>query len=375
MLHAPSQRQMAALIRLFALAMMLWLPLQVFSAVPHESAVPAYAEEQTILQIEKDVPEPGFGSTASGRVHFDRHSITVHGLDREAVVLVQRGGNTWRYLRNGPLALLTGTLLIVVPLALWIFYKTIGPAPLGERKSGRSLLRFSAWQRYVHWSTAVTFVILALTGLLLMFGKVLMLPWMGHEAFSWLAVISKYVHNVVGPLFIVCSVLMFITFVWQNLFKRWDWNWIKKAGGLVSHQHVPAGYFNAGEKLWFWGGVVALGLVMSISGLMLNFVNFGQTRYLLQLADYMHIVGAALYIAGSMGHAYIGSIGNPGSFDAMRTGSVSEEWAKAHHRYWYDEVTTGQAPNPSNAAGEPAHGMHDGRAVPASTRPHGFARS
>jgi formate dehydrogenase subunit gamma len=358
--------------------MVMWLtmtfaglqPLPATAAVPHDSAVPAYAEEQTILQIEKDVPEPGLGSTASGRVHFDRHSITSQGLNREAVVLVQRGGNTWRYLRNGPLALLTGTLLIVVPLALWIFYRTVGPVLTGEKKSGRRLQRFSDWQRYVHWATAITFITLAVTGLLLLFGKVVILPLIGHNAFSWLAVVSKYVHNVVGPLFVVCSVLMFITFVWQNLFKRWDWMWIKKAGGMVSHEHVPAGYFNAGEKLWFWGGVVVLGLVMSITGLILNFVNFGQTRYILQLADYLHIAAGALYIAGSMGHSYIGSIGNPGSFEAMWTGSVSEEWAQAHHRYWYDEVTTGQPPRTVDTRPSAAPSL-----APSSARPPDWAQT
>jgi formate dehydrogenase subunit gamma len=139
---------------------------------------------------------------------------------------------------------------------------------------------------------------------------------------------------------------MFITFVRENIFRRWDWNWIKKGGGMVSHEHVPAGFFNAGEKLWFWGGVTLLGLLMSVTGLVLNFVNFGQTRYILQLADYLHIVGATLYIVAAMGHIYIGTWGTPGAYHAMRHGTVDAEWARAHHEYWYQEVTGNVPPEP-----------------------------
>jgi formate dehydrogenase subunit gamma len=177
-----------------------------------------------------------------------------------------------------------------------------------------------------------------------------MLPWMGHDLFAWFAVVSKWVHNFFGPLFIACSVIMFLTFVRNNFFIRWDWEWLKRGGGLASHRHIPAGYFNAGEKIWFWGAVVLLGLVMSVSGLILDFVNFGQTRYVLQIANYLHLGGATLYIVGAMGHIYIGTIGTPGAYAAMRDGTVDANWAKAHHELWYDEVMRG-APPPPPASG------------------------
>lgn len=328
-------------VQVAGLALAMWLPAQVVAAVPNQDAVPAYAEEQTILQVEKDQPEPGWGSAASGRTHFDRHSISAQGQSLEQVVIVQRGGNTWRNLRNGWIATLSGILLLVVPLLLFGFYRIVGPAPVIRPESGRRIQRFTDWQRAIHWATAISFVLLAASGLIIMFGKKVVLPLMGHSVFSWLAVLSKYLHNFTGPLFIVCSVLMFITFMWQNLFRRQDWDWIKKGGGLVSHEHVPAGYFNAGEKIWFWGGVVLLGLLMSATGLVLDFVNFGQTRYLLQWADYLHIGGAALYIAATMGHSYIGTLGTPGAYEGMRHGTVDEEWAKVHHQYWYDELRGG----------------------------------
>ncbi len=164
------------------------------------------------------------------------------------------------------------------------------------------------------------------------------------QVFKKITYAGKNIHNFVGPLFVVCSVLMFVTFARKNLFKPVDWAWIKGAGGLVSHKHIPAGYFNAGEKLWFWCGVTLLGLLMSVTGLIMDFVGLGQTRYLLQIADYLHIAGATLFIVAAMGHIYIGTIGTPGAYQAMRSGTVDEEWAKAHHELWYEEVKGGVPP-------------------------------
>ena len=327
-----------------------------WAAVPNNRAQPAYAEEQTMLQVEADTQarEPGLTSSQSGRVHMDRHYLGQYG-DTEANVIVQRGGNTWRTLRNGPIASIAGTLLVVVPLLIILFYNTIGPAR-EEPRSGRKLRRFSRWDMQVHWATAISFILLAISGLILTFGKKLLLPWMGHDFYSWVAYISKYVHNFIGPLFVLCSIVMFFTFLRRNFFQRIDWEWVKQGGGLFTHKHVPAGYFNAGEKTWFWLGVTLLGLVMSVTGLVLNFVNFGQTRYVLQVANYLHIIGATFYIVAAMGHIYIGTWGTPGAYEAMRHGSVDEAWAKAHHALWYEQAKQGIAPGGAPPPQPPAPG-------------------
>jgi formate dehydrogenase subunit gamma len=330
-----------------------------WAGVPNKDAKPAYAEEQTMLQIEGDsrVREPGLAESPSGRVHMDRHFLGQYG-STEANVIVQRGGNTWRLLRNGPVALITGTILLAVPLLIFVFYRAFRPPTLPV--SGKRIHRFSSWERGVHWATAYSFIALAVTGIIIMFGKNIFMPWMGHTLFSWVAIISKYVHNVVGPLFILCSILMFFTFLRRNFFNRIDWNWVKQGGGLTSHKHVPAGFFNAGEKTWFWFGVVLLGLVMSITGLILDFVTFGQTRYVLQIANILHIAGATMYMAAAMGHIYIGTIGSPGSYESMRQGSVDENWAKAHHALWYEEVKSGAVP---------VDGTRPGTVPPVAPRP------
>lgn len=340
----------------WALLITLLLCFQAMAAVPHEDAVPAYAEEQTILQTEKDVPEPGWSSAASGRVHIDRHFLGQYGAS-EGNVILQRGGNTWRTLRNGPIATIAGTVLLVLPLLIFGFYLLVGPDRLQHPETGQRITRFSSWDRTVHWATAISFLVLAFTGLIIMFGKKLLLPWMGHDLFSWVAIISKYLHNFVGPLFIVCSLLMFFTYLSRNFFQRRDWQWIKTGGGLVTHRHVPAGFFNAGEKLWFWGAVVVLGLIMSVSGLILDFVTFGQTRYVLQWANYLHIGGATLYIAGAMMHIYMGTIGDPDAYRAMRHGTVDVEWAREHHESWYDDLRSGAPPQtpPHDVPPHPQH--------------------
>jgi formate dehydrogenase subunit gamma len=314
-----------------------------FADVPNKAAKPAYAEEQTIQQTEQHNPEPGFASPESGKVHMDRHYLGSYG-DGEGTVLLQRGGNTWRILRNGPIALTSGVILLVTPLLIFGFYLLVGPQRPIDPPTGVRIERFSRWQRAVHWATAYSFLALALTGLLMTFGKKVLLPWMGHDAFSWCAIISKYIHNFVGPLFIACSILLFATFLKNNFFRNWDWPWLKQVGGLLNHKHPDAAYFNAGEKLWFWGGVVLLGLLMSATGLVLDFTNFGQTRYVIQLANYLHIGGATLYIFGAMGHIYLGTLGTPGAYEAMKHGTVDTSWAKAHHRIWYDDVVQDGVP-------------------------------
>lgn len=331
----------------------LLLPAPGYAGVPNKDAVPAYAEEQTMLQIEADsrTPEPGLMAPASGRVHIDRHYLGQYGAT-EGNVIVQRGGNTWREWRNGPIATVSGMILVLALLAIFVLYSAVGPARLDAPESGRRIQRFSRWERWVHWATAIAFLLLALTGLIILFGKVVLLPLLGHDIFSSVAYISKYLHNFAGPLFIVCSVLMFVTFLRRNFVRRADWEWVKQGGGVVTHKHVPAGFFNAGEKAWFWLGVTLLGLVMSASGLILDFA-VGQTRYVMQIANYLHLAGATFYIAAAMGHIYLGTLGTPGAYRAMREGYVDEEWARAHHSLWYEEVqATGQGTMP------PAPGGH-----------------
>lgn len=275
----------------------------------------------------------------------ENHTTQVRG--RETGVLIQASGETWRWLRNGPVSVFFGILLILVPVVILAFYRWNGPMKLHGQPTGRSIERFNRWERIVHWSTAISFVVLALTGILMLFGRSVLLPVVGYSAFSWFAVLAKNLHNFVGPLFIFCTLCMLVTFLRDNLFSKIDLVWLLKAPKvLTGREHVPSGRFNAAEKGWFWGGVALLGLVVGASGLVLDFPNFDQTRLTMQIAHIVHAVGALIFVLAAFGHIYMGTIGTEGAYAAMRTGFVDETWAKEHHELWYDEVRAGTRDHP-----------------------------
>ena len=166
-----------------------------------------------------------------------------------------------------------------------------------------------------------------------------------------MAILAKNVHNFVGPVFAFCTVLMFVTFVKDNFPKAHDFKWFAKFGGLISGEHVPSDRFNAGEKVWFWLGVTAMGIVVSVTGFILNFPNFEQGRELMQQANVIHAIAAVLFLTMALSHIYLGTIGVEGAYEAMRTGYVDEIWAKEHHDYWYQEAI---AQNKGGGAASPA---------------------
>ena len=186
-------------------------------------------------------------------------------------------------------------------------------------------------------------MILAVSGIIMLFGKHVVLPVFGYGLFSWLAIIGKNLHNFVGPLFVFCTIITFVTFVRDNIWRAIDFKWIRTFGGMLSGHDVPSGRFNAGEKIWFWFGVLLLGIIVSASGLVMDFPNFGQGRAVMQVANVTHAIAATLFIAAGLGHIYLGTVGMNDAYQAMRTGYVDEVWAKEHHRIWYEQVKAGTA--------------------------------
>jgi len=292
---------------------------------------------------------PVWRAVNSGEAHYTTLPANEGG------VLIQQGGEAWRELRNGPITQGGGWALVGVFVLIAAFYLLRGQIKLSEAPTGRMVERFSVVERAVHWTNAACFVTLAITGLVLLFGKYVLLPLFGPVPFSWIATLSKTSHNFVGPMFAATTIAMFLMFVKDNIPKAYDMQWFAKAGGLFTKgAHVPSHRFNAGEKLMFWGGVVLLGIVVSATGFILDFPNFGQTRSLMQDAWWIHVGAALLFIAMIAGHIYIGTLGMEGALDAMKTGYVDETWAKEHHEYWYDDIKAGKIPalrsGPSGAA-------------------------
>jgi formate dehydrogenase subunit gamma len=300
--------------------------------------VPRSDDPSVQAQQEREETQPGNNAPVWRDVRSGQAGFTsIPG--REMGVLVQSSGETWRQIRNGPMTFYGGWLVVLTVLAVLGFYFWKGPVELHERPTGRLVHRFSTIERAVHWSTAISFCVLALSGLIMFFGKHVLLPLLGYALFAWLTTLSKNLHNFIAPLFIVSVVAMIVLFIKDNLPRAYDLRWFAKAWAVMARgEHVPTGRFNAGEKGWFWFGVVGLSIVVSWSGLILLFPNFDQTRAVMQDAWVWHASAALLYIAISLGHIYLGTIGLEGSYLAMRKGYVDETWAKEHHEYWYHEI-------------------------------------
>jgi formate dehydrogenase subunit gamma len=314
-------------------------------AQPQDEAPTAVQQQQ-----ERSVTQPGNNAPVWRQIQSGTPT-TASVPGREVEILIQpparffgqdvaiSAGEAWRQFRNGPITFYGGWLVVAVALAILAFYFTQGPVRLRATPTGRLLQRFSTFERVVHWSTAVSFCALGLTGLAMLFGKHILLPVFGYALFGWVAALSKVVHNFVAPLFIVSVIAMVLVFIRDNLPRRYDLRWFARAWAVMTRgEHVPTGRFNAGEKGWFWFGVTLLGLVLSASGLILDFPNFGQTRETMQISNIVHAAAAVVFTCLALAHIYLGTIGMEGAYDSMRHGTVDEAWAKEHHDLWYRET-------------------------------------
>ena len=255
-------------------------------------------------------------------------------------------GDAWRQVRNNWLIPYGGALLLIAAGAIALFYWRKGSIKLHGAETGRKIERFTPFERSAHLANAIAFSILAISGIVLAFGKFFLLPVMGLTLFGWLSYALKNMHNFAGPVFAVSLVIVFFTFVRHNLPSRGDMAWLLKGGGMLSGKHMPSNRFNAGEKVMFWGGVFFLGIIVVASGLVLDMLLPGliYERATMQVAHMVHALASVLMMALFLGHIYLGTIGLQGSYQAMKTGYVDETWAKEHHEYWYDDVKAGKIP-------------------------------
>jgi formate dehydrogenase subunit gamma len=341
------------------LCLVVGLSLSAGLASAQPAAQPGAAEPSNVQEQQKrQVTQPGnnapvWRDVRSGQENF----TTIKG--RETGVLIQSGGDTWRRVRNGPVTFYGGLLVVLIAAAILAFYSIFGAVKLHEKPTGRLMQRFTRLDQIVHWSVAISFCILGLGGLIMLFGKHVLLPIIGYTLFAWLTALSKNLHNFVAPIFIVSVAAMIVLFLRHNLPKAYDIKFLTNAFAVMAKgKHVPSGKFNGGEKVWFWGGVVVLSIVVTWSGLILLFPNFDQTRAMMQEAWIWHACAALLYISIAFGHIYLGTIGLEGSYQAMRSGYVDETWAKEHHQYWYEEMKSKSAAQPARGGAVPAGAPH-----------------
>lgn len=255
-------------------------------------------------------------------------------------------GEAWRQVRNQWILPYGGSLLLIVTIALGLFYWKRGALGLDHPDTGLIIERFTPLERAAHWTNAIAFVTLAVSGIVMAFGKFFLLPIIGSTLFGGLTYVLKTAHNFVGPLFAVSLVIVLVTFVKDNIASAADFKWLMKGGGLFGSEELPSHRFNPAEKGMFWWGVGVPGLVLVGTGLILDKLLPGldYLRGDMQVAHMIHAVAAVLMTTALLGHIYMGTIGTRGAFKAMKTGYVNEGWAKEHHALWLDDVKAGKIP-------------------------------
>jgi len=267
---------------------------------------------------------------------FPRIQGEINQLDPRARVLVQPAGRTWDYFHQVVLRWIGAIAIIGTLAALAAAYFVLGRLRIAAGRSGRKILRFKPFERTAHWLTAVSFVVLAITGLNITFGKALLLPLIGPDAFSAFSQYAKYTHNYVSFAFVLGLALIVAIFIKDNIPDQTDIEWFKQGGGFIKSKHAPARRFNAGEKLVFWGAL-GMGVLVAVSGYLLLFPFYVTDIFGMQIAQGVHAVIAILFIALILGHIYIGTLGMESAFEAMWTGEVDYNWAKEHHDLWLEE--------------------------------------
>ncbi len=267
--------------------------------------------------------------------------------DVKSYVLEQPAGRKWESFHDVYLRWIAGTAILGIFLMLTGFYLWRGRIRFGKR-SGTTMMRFKPFERFVHWMTTVCFLTLAITGLNITFGKKLLLPLIGADAFSDWAQVAKFAHNYVSFPFTIGVMLMFLMWIPSNLPTRADVVWIEHGGGMFGGKEPPSWKFNTGEKLIFWIAVAG-GALAALSGYLLLFPFYLLGIASMQLAQMTHSVVGVLYVAAMLVHTYMGTLGTEGAFEGMASGDVDVNWAKVHHSLWYDQEVAGHRRTPSPA--------------------------
>jgi formate dehydrogenase subunit gamma len=264
-------------------------------------------------------------------------SPRVEGLiaqpSERARVLMQPAGREWNHFHEITLRWLGTIVILGMIVALGAAYLIMGRLRISKGRSGRKVARFNGFERFSHWLTAVSFVILGVTGLNITFGKIVLLPTIGPEAFSSLSQAAKYLHNYVSASFVIGLALIVALWIRDNIPRKVDVDWVKQGGGFIKSKHAPAGRFNAGEKLVFWFAFGA-GVAVVVSGYLLMFPFYVVGIAGMQIAEVVHAMIAVPFVAVIIAHIYIGTLGMEGAFEAMANGDVDFNWAKEHHDLW-----------------------------------------
>jgi len=259
----------------------------------------------------------------------------------KAGTLIDNKGYLWRQFRSQWLLPYGGYFILGVLALLLLLKIIIRKVRIPGGRSGKKVTRMSIMQRIAHWFLVSIVTFMALTGLILLFGRIVFIPYIGAEGFSPIASASKEGHNLFGPLLVIALLMMLVYFIRYNWPAKVDFKWLVTLGGLLSRKHLKVGFFNAGEKMLYWA-VILLGIALSITGLILLFPFLELEAKWLQVVIAIHAIAALLLIGAAFAHIWM-VVTLEGTIDAMTQGEVDENWAKAHHSLWYEELQQHQS--------------------------------
>lgn len=299
-----------AVLRLLAVALLL--------TVATAAAVPAQAQQ--VNPTADSVREQQFLDVLKGNPSAELQGrITIP--DQKAATLQRPAGRDWRAFHQGTMLRIAAIAVLGTLVALVAFYLIRGRIRTAGGSAGRTITRFNAFERFMHWLTAACFIVLALSGLNVTFGKLLLLPLIGPQAFTNISVVAKWAHNFLAWPFMLGVTMMFVVWIKDNIPGMVDVRWFAAGGGIVGKGHPPAKRFNGGQKIVFWS-VVLGGAALSVSGFYLLFPQWAGGVLNLQFWNVVHGIVSVLMVAMILGHIYIGTIGMEGAFDAMGSGEV-----------------------------------------------------
>jgi formate dehydrogenase subunit gamma len=248
--------------------------------------------------------------------------------DQRSGNLIQPAGKDWRTSRDLTVPYYGGIAILGMLALLTLFYIVRGRIRMEGGRSGVTITRFKFIERFGHWLTAVSFIALGLTGLNLTFGRSILMPLIGPNAFASLTQFGKLVHNYGS--FAFALGLLFLMWIKDNIPHPRDILWLLKGGGMFG-LHVDAARFNAGQKIIFWV-VILGGAALSATGYLMMFGAGGIAD--MQYYNIVHALIGAIMVAVIIAHIYIGSLGMEGAFEAMGSGEVDLNWARSHHSIW-----------------------------------------
>jgi formate dehydrogenase subunit gamma len=199
------------------------------------------------------------------------------------------------------------------------------------------LLRHPVYTRVLHWLVAVTFVLSLLSGF------AIYSPWL----YRFLTPLfgggprTRLLHPWFGLFFVFFFVFQFLNWFTPMLWTEADRRWLRRIRDYTTNkarmEPEDVGFFNGGQKIYFWIIVVSAVLFL-ITGLLMWFDDL-TGRWVVVVSYVIHDLAALLMLAGFIIHIYEGTAAMPGTFRSMSNGTVTEKWAWTHHPAWYQAVT------------------------------------